>query len=355
MSKKSEQVVKLLERIQPRWDLPSPVKDLDLIEHALLIVLLRHLPKKEQKKAEEFVTTLKKAYPDWNEMRVAQVQEIAAQMLGKGRRAAPEDVEPWLKAARDVREMLQEVFQKTHGLELEFMRQDLPAASKLIQQMPHLSLAGGGFLLWLAGDKQLPVHAALVRVLDRLGLVSRAALSKKARDSVSPLVPDGAELRFVQVVGEVADRWCDARRPVCWECPLREECPFGKKVAHEHKVQMERLAVQRKKEEARRAILEKKLADKKRREDERAAKKAAIDEQKRERERQRKASIEAKKKALEDAKAKKKAELAKKKLAADKERERAKADAARKAAKAKASHSNRAGKSGKSSKSGKKR
>ncbi len=340
MSKKSEQVVKLLDKIQPRWDLPAPAKDLDLLEHGLLVVLLRHVPKKEQKKAEEFVLALKKAYVDWNEMRVAQLQEIAAQMLGKGRRAAPEEVENWLAAARDARDFLQEVYQKTHGLELESMRTDLPSAAKLIQQMPHLGLAGGGYLLWLAGDKQLPVHSALVRVLDRLGLVSRAALSKKARDTVAPLVPDGAELRFVQVVGEIADRWCDARRPICWECPLREECPFGKKVAHDHRIQMEKLAVQRKKEEARRAIVEKKLADKKKREEDRAAKKAALEDQKRERERQRKAAIEAKKRAIEDAKVKKKAELAKKKLAAEK----AKAEAARRAQKAKAKKSAKSGK-----------
>jgi endonuclease III len=332
VTKKSEHVVKLLDRIQPRWELPAHAKELDLLEHGLLVVLMRHMPRKEQKRAEEFVLSLKKSYADWNEMRVAQVQEIAAQMLGKGRRAAPDDVEQWIPAARDLRDFLQEVFQKTHGLELEFLRQDLPAGSKLIQQMPHLGLAGGGFLLWIAGDKQLPVHSALVRVLDRLALVSRSALSKKARDSVAPLVPEGSELRFVQVLGEVADRWCDARRPICWECVLRDDCPFGKKVAHEHKIQMEKLAVQRKKEEARRAIVEKKLADKRRREEERAAKKAAVEDAKRERERQRKAGIEAKKRALEESKAKKKVEFAKKKAAIEK----ARAEAAKRAQKAKA-------------------
>jgi hypothetical protein len=248
-------------------------------------------------------------------------------MLGLGRRAARSDVDPWLAPAREARELLQEVYQKTHGLELEFLREDLSASAKLVQQMPHLGLAGGGFLLWLAGDKQLPVHSALVRVLDRLGLVTRGGLSKKVRDVVTPLVPEGSELRFVQAFGEVADRWCDARKPICWECPLAEECPHGKKVRQEHKVQMERQEAQRKKDEARRAILEKKEAAKRKREEDRAAKKAAIVAQKLERERARLAAAAAKKRAIEDARQKKLAEQAKKKALADK----AKAEAARRA------------------------
>lgn len=340
MSKKSDQVAKVLEKIKPRWPLPTPVEDLNLLEHGLLAVLLRHL---EQRKAQDAIARLKQGYPDWNEMRVAQVQEVAAQMLGLGRRAARDDVAHVLVAARDAREFLQEVFQKTHGLELEFLREDLSASSKLVQQMPHTGLAAGGFLLWLAGNRQMPVHAAMVRVLDRLGLVSRAGLAKKARDVVGPLVPEGDELRFVQVLGEIADRWCDARKPVCWECPLREECPFGKKVAHDHKLQMERQEAQRKRDEAKRLVLEKKEAEKRRKEQERLAKKAALEAAKQDRLRARQAAIEAKKRAIEEARQKKLAELAKKKQLAEK----AKADAARKAALKAKSAAKKSGKSAK--------
>lgn len=329
MSKKSDQVVKVLDKIKPRWPLPAPVGDLNLLEHGMLAVLLRHI---DQRKAVEAIGRLKKGYTDWNEMRVAQVQEVAAQMLGHGRRASRDDVAHMLGAARDVREFLQEVFQKTHGLELEFLREDLTASSKLVQQMPHTGLAAGGFLLWLAGDRQLPVHAAMVRVLDRLGLVSRAGLAKKARDVVGPLVPNGDDLRFVQIVGEVADRWCDARKPLCWECPLEGECPFGKKVAHDHKLLVERQEAQRKRDEAKRLALEKKEAEKRKKEQDRLAKKAAIEAEKQARARARQAAIDAKKRAIEDAKQKRLVEAAKKKALAEK----AKVEAARKAAKAKA-------------------
>ena len=95
MSKKSDQVVKVLERIKPRWPLPTPVKDLSLLEHGMLAVLLRHF---DQKKAEAAIAALKKGYTDWNEMRVAQTQEVAAQMLGLGRRASRGEVDPVLPA-----------------------------------------------------------------------------------------------------------------------------------------------------------------------------------------------------------------------------------------------------------------
>ena len=58
-------------------------------------------------------------------MRVAQAQEIAAHMASKSRRDNPGHLRPYIAAARDARDFLQEVFQKTHGLELEFMKEDL--------------------------------------------------------------------------------------------------------------------------------------------------------------------------------------------------------------------------------------
>jgi septum formation protein len=130
----------------------------------------------------------------------------------------------------------------------------------MLQQLPKLGLAAGSQLLFIANGGQLPVHGGLVRVLDRLGLVSRTGSVKKSGEAIAPLVPDGKALEFAVRFSEVADRWCDARKPLCQECVLVEECPFGKKVAHDWKVQQTRLAATRVREEARRVALEKKEA-----------------------------------------------------------------------------------------------
>ncbi|MBL8857252.1 MAG: hypothetical protein JNL28_01935 [Planctomycetes bacterium] len=313
MSKKTEIVQKLLKKIAPRAPLPKPLKEGTLLEQGMLVVLVRHM---SQDKAESVLAKLKKAFPDWNEMRVAQTQEIAAQVQTGTRKATYEECAPWMAAMRDAREWLQEVYQKTHGFDLEFMKEDQPAASKLVTQMPFLGLSGGSFLLWLSTGKQLPVHSALVRVLDRLGLISRTASPKKARDLIEPLVPEGMDLSFTTVFGEVADRWCLQTKPTCHECPLVDDCPYGKKAFQEWKVQQARLEAQRQREAARRAVFEKKEAAKRAREEARLAKKAAAEAAKVAKEKARLAKIEAKRKEVEQ-RAKKRAEAAQKKAAAE--------------------------------------
>jgi endonuclease III len=343
VSKKSEVVQKLLKKIAPRQPLPKPVKEANLLEHGMLCVLMRYVP---QERAEAALSTLKKVYPDWNEMRVAQSQEIAAQMLSKGRKASRDSIQGSLPQARAVREYLQEVFQKTHSLDLEFLREDLAAAGKLMTQMPFLGLPGASYLLWLAGDQQLPVHGALVRVLDRLGLIARTASMKKARDIIDPLVPDGEALDFVTTFGEIADRWCDARKPLCHECVLVDDCAYGKKAFQEWKVLQARLEVQRVKDDARRALLQKKDEARLAREAAREAKKTAADNAKREREKKRQEAV-AEKQRAKDAAAQKRVQAQQKKEAVrnatlEKAAKAAKAAKAKKDGKAKSKPKSRA-------------
>ena len=344
MTKKSETASRLLQKIHPRWSLPKPLKEGTLLEQGMLAVLVRHMP---QEKAEAVIPALREAYPDWNELRVAQAQEIAGRMLKKGRMPRRDAVKSALVAANDVREYLQDVYQRVHGLDLEILREDPTAGGKLLQQLPKLGLAAGSQLLFIANGGQLPVHGALVRVLDRLGLVSRSGSVKKAGEAIAPLVEPGKELQFVERFSEVADRWCDARKPTCQDCVLVEDCPHGKKVAHEWKAQQARLAVARSRDEARRALVEKKEAARRARDEARAAKKAEAEARKLEREQRKRERAEAAKRA--EAESQKRRLLAQKKREAD-----AKAHAAR-IAKAKAAAAKKQPKSSKARKGAKPR
>jgi endonuclease III len=310
VSKKSEIAARLLHKVHPRWPLPQPLKDIGLLEQGMLAVLVRHLP---QEKAESALRALKDSFADWNEMRVAQVQEIAGLMLKKGKKPSRRSIQGVITAARDAREYLQEVFQRVHGLDLEILREDPAAGGKLLQSLPKLGLAAGSQLLWIANGGQLPVHGGLVRVLDRLGLVSRAGSVKKSGEAITPLVEPGHELDFAVRFSEVADRWCDARKPTCQECVLVEDCPFGKKVAHDWKLQQSRLATYRAREEARRLALEKKEAARRQRDDARAAKKSEAEAKRLEREKNRIARADEKRRAEEERK--------KQKIAAEKKRQ----------------------------------
>ena len=316
MSKKSEAVAKLLEKIVPRSPLPEPVEGLPLLEQGMLVVLRRHL---SQSQAASTLKKLRALYPDWNELRVSQAQEIASLMVAGKLHAPVADIQKHLPMVRDAREYLQEVYQKTHGFDLEFLKDD-SGALKLVTNMPFLGTAGASWLLWLATGRQVPVHGAMVRALDRLGIVSRGAGSKKQKELVEPHIPKGEELRFVAAVGELVDRWCTSSKPLCHECPLVDDCVFGKKAFQEWKVQQARAEAQRQKEEARRAVLEKKEAAKRAREDARLAKIAEAEAKKKAREKERVEREVAKKRAAEQA-AQRKLEADKKaKLAAEKAR-----------------------------------
>jgi len=311
VSKKPDLVPKLLDRVEPRFRLPKPVKDASLLEQGMMVALVRHL---SQGEAERVLQELRKAYSDWNELRVAQVQEIASLVATGDRRGLREKVDHLFPVVRAARDYLQEIFQKNHGFDLESMREDPAGAAKAFATMPYLGLAGTCYLMWLASGKQVPSHPALVRVLERIGLVSKGAGGKKGKEVLAGVVPPGRELDFVAVFGEVADRWCHAAKPLCHDCKLVDDCAFGKKAYQEWKVQQSRLEAQRVREEARRAIFEKKEAERRAKEDARLSKKNAIEAAKVQKERERLAKIEAKRKEVE-AKAKAKADAAAKKIA----------------------------------------
>ena len=318
MTAKAEEVSKLLRKVRLGWPIPTPVENASLLEEGLYAILLRHV---DAKKARAATERLKAEYEDWNELRISQAQEIAACMRIGSRGAG---------AARDVRTYLQEVFQQVHGIDLEFLRDDAQASARFVTQLSFLGLGAGHYLLWLAGGRELPITAGMVRVLDRLGVISRTASVKKARAAIAPLIPakkngTDTDLDFVIRLGEIAHNWCDARKPICQECPLVDDCTHGKKVFRDWTVQQERLQAQRKREEARQAELRKKEKERQRRDHERALKKAEVDARKRRREEERRARIAAKKREQEEKKkAREKARLGvqKKREAEKKRRER---------------------------------
>ena len=339
MSKKSSQITKLLEKIETGSPLPAPLEGASLLEQGLHAVLLRRLPAPA---AAEALAKLRTAYPDWNELRVAQSQEISGILqLGP----------VGLEVAADARNFLQEIFQESHGLSLEFLADDQQAAARFADQLKFTGMGTAHYLMWLADGRELPISNAMVRVLDRLGLVARSGSVKKSRAAIAPLVPRESWLDFSWRIGEIASRWCDARKPACHICVLVDDCKHGKKTYKEWKVQQERMEVQRQREEARQAVLQKKEEQRRLREEARArklaeiaARKAAIvaerqariDARKREALELKAAQQRAKARAAEEAKklAARKAEEARK-LAARKAAEEAKKLALRKALEAK--------------------
>ncbi len=260
MSTKAEKFADLLARIPLAWDPPEPLAGANLLEQGMLCVLTRHLARPQ---AEKTLRALIAAYPDLNELRVTQVQELQPLVATKSA-----DLQSTVAEA--TKAYLQEIFQQNHGYDIEFLRTDLNEASKFVQQLDYLGASAAHYLLWVATSGELPVSTQVIRVLDRLGVMKRTSSPRKAQVALESLVPLERRMDFGLRIGAVAERWCDAKKPICWECVLVEVCPHGKKVLREWKHQQARLEVQRKRDEERRI-----------RDEEKARKRAEAEERKR--------------------------------------------------------------------------
>jgi endonuclease III len=340
VSKKSDLISKILGKEDLLEGLPATGLEGNLLELGLQAVLLREL---SPKLAAGAVSALRDAFEDYNEARVAQVQELAEVIAPRGKGMA--HLAKFTPAARLTKSYLQEVFQKTHGLELEFLNEDPVAGVRLLLQLPLVGTSVSSYLLFVAEEGEFPVTSGVVRVLDRVGVMTRSSSVRKVRESLKDLVGEDDRLPLAFILGQIVDRWCESRRPSCWECVMLDECPMGKKVHKEWKVLQERLQKQRRKEEVRRLQREKKDAERRKREAERERKRLELEEKKRERqlEREQRAAekIAEEKRVVEE---KRKAAITKEKAAArekvaakkaavrKKESERKKAIASKKAA-----------------------
>ena len=360
MSKKQDPIAQLLAAYKPSIPLPASVAaGTPLVDVAVKLVLLRRLP---EATCDAILAALHAAYADWNELRVSQPQEVLQHFPG----VAPDDRERMRElypAAIDLRESLQEIFQYTHGLDLEFLRQDASEGAKALASCRLLGPAGAGYVLWLASEGKVPISLVLARALDRLELIPRTSSLKKAESAILPLIPKGKELEFTLFFHEIGDTWSEEDLSIFDRFPALRELSAGKKLYEERLQAKARAEAAQKREDERRAKEEEKerkrqeLIDKKRQaEEERLAKKRALAEEKvrkqqeleaarlrkkqeaeaarlkaiADREAKRKADAEAKAKAQKAALEAK--ELAKKKAAEKAAADKAKAQAAKEAA-----------------------
>jgi endonuclease III len=241
LSDKSQRLADLLAKVPPP---PTPLPSVEgksLLEIGFLCVLYRRL---SESAAEKTLQALQASFPDWNELRVSQGQEFQHLIQTKNAELA-------MLVTRDVREFLQEIYQKIHGFNLDAIKGDVAEAARFASHLPFLGASAGHYLLLLANPSELPISPAVVRTLDRLGLAKRTSSIKKAQAAIEGFVPESMRRDFAIRMGFVVERWCDAKKPTCWVCPLVLSCPFGKKVEREWKQSQRRLELQRAREEER--------------------------------------------------------------------------------------------------------
>lgn len=78
------------------------------------------------------------------------------------------------------------------------------------------------------GDPAIAVDTHVKRVSNRLDLTEETDPAKIEKDLKELFLREtwaGVSMRIIQFGRDV----CDARRPRCWECPLRDRCPYESK------------------------------------------------------------------------------------------------------------------------------
>ena len=276
-----------------------------LLDHLLVGVLSMWV---DREKAARAVRALSDSFLDLNEARVSPLHELTAVLepvfgSGPGSHAA--------EAALAARNALQDVFDGTHGLDLEPLRGREPDdLKKFLKELPHTMGGPAAVIFQLAlGDRHLALTGPEQRVLLRLGVLPRASTPQRVRQALEKVIKPPDRLHFSWAVGSHAGDICYSKVPACEVCVLLPNCPHGE-------LEMKQRALDRKKEEARRAAEEKRRKEAEAKAARIAAKKAAE-----------KAAKEAKARAVKEAKA----EAHRARVEAAK----AKADAAKKAAAAK--------------------
>lgn len=323
------EVLDVLEKIygQPA---STGVDEDPLIDHLLVAVLSPHCGESKSRQA---VRAASEAFLDFNDLRVSPLAQIEAVL------------EPFVaaeqrrQAAYDLRMALQDVYDSTHGLDLEPLRDRTPEAQrKFCKHLPNIHGGAAALVFQIAlGDGTLAMGPSEEHLLTRLGMLPRAANRARQRAALERQIKAPERRRFTWLTGAGAhlyEKDFDPKHPFCdllvrakaKELVVREQ----ERKREEVRLKAEEKKRQQEEERARKAAereRQRKAREdvKRQREQERARKKAEALEKKRAKEQARKDEIAARKKAAEEQR------LALKKKAAEK-----KAAAAKKAAEAKA-------------------
>jgi endonuclease III len=142
--------------------------------------------------------------------------------------AAPEEVEATVYSAGFYRQKTRSIIALSQDL-IDRFAGEVPADIDRLVELRGVGRKTASVVLAEAfGVPAIAVDTHVKRVTHRLGLTEHRDPAKVERDLMSLYSPSqwaGLSMRFIQFGRDV----CDARRPMCWECPLADLCPYPDK------------------------------------------------------------------------------------------------------------------------------
>jgi endonuclease-3 len=166
---------------------------------------------------------LRKAFIDWNEVRVSTVQEVAdvlRPLPGSGSRA------------KRIIGLLQEVFEDKYSFDLtELGKKGLKDTARKLRF--YKEGVNDYAVAWVVqrslGGHAIPLDDATLRVLRRLGVIEEVDPDslESVRTGIEHVIPKTRGIEFTDLMSVHAKELCSEKEPNCPGCPLKNDCPTG--------------------------------------------------------------------------------------------------------------------------------
>ncbi len=199
---------------EPKWRRPLPPLD-ELIS----TILSQNTNDRNRDRAFD---ALRARFPNWEAVRDAPVEEVmeAIRPAGLANQKAPR-----------LQQVLREITQQRGTLDLNFLAEmPLEEARRWMMQFKGVGPKTAAIvLLFSLGRPAFPVDTHIYRVTGRIGLRPPKMSVEEAHSFLEALfLPEtyyAAHLNLIRLGREV----CQARRPQCERCPIREWCDYGRR------------------------------------------------------------------------------------------------------------------------------
>jgi endonuclease-3 len=166
---------------------------------------------------------LRKAFIDWNEVRVSTVQEVAdilRPLTGSGTRA------------KRIIGLLQEVFEDKYSFDLsELGKKGLKDTARKLRF--YKEGVDDYVVAWVIqrtlGGHAIPLDEPTLRVLRRLGVVEDTDPDslEAVRGTIEHVIPKTRGPELTDLLSVLAKELCTEKDPHCSSCPLKSDCPVG--------------------------------------------------------------------------------------------------------------------------------
>lgn len=166
---------------------------------------------------------LRKAFIDWNEVRVSTVQEVGdilRPLSGSGTRA------------KRIIGLLQEVFEDKYAFDLsDLSKKGLKDTARKLRF--YKEGVTDYTVAWVIqrslGGHAIPLDEPTLRVLRRLGIIEEIDPEslEAVRGSLEHVITKARGPEFTDLMSIHAKELCTEKEPNCSSCPLKSDCPVG--------------------------------------------------------------------------------------------------------------------------------